>query len=637
MPSVPNAGADLEIDYNAKGGPLGGMNNIVAIVYTYDDYVWHAHDVDLTNVGDNVWKGHFSVPTTAAALGIKFQHTLSMRPDSIDSGEVGWISQVLSGNKKLPGAYLGPGLGRVPSLGFSIPGFFNSNFKELDDKNLNMWVQSELMNFPTYTNRYFNQLKALAPKLAKGKPEDTVKELADNLNARKDKSEEDYMNLYYTYWIDLRDNAKADSLKKVILKKYPKGNLARRDALMKLGATRDSATYMKEFRKFEKEFPIEDAYAFKDRMFYQNGQNYRRYAVNLFTCKKYDELIAFIPKMDFRTLTDAYSHGPQQALKFDTDPKEYIGVAKAFIKEMEKKATDLRYVDDIQYSPKQLVNYNTEATSFYKNVYCEIARRCGDWNEVISAFESIPDTFKYNLDARGNEAYITALQKVGRDADAIKAMEASASSSKMTPAVYAMLQDHYEKSNPKPAKTFDEYFNSLKSHDTLSAIQEHVKKSMVNDPYHPFSLHGMTSVGVDSKTFDKDDIVVLDFWATWCAPCVAALEGMKMAVNKYKDDKHVKFYFVDTQDNVSDDVIKQFWKKKGYGDDMPVVRDAGKSENDKRPAEVYSDMFPNASGIPQKAILKNGRVRYRASGYSGSPSGLMDEISAAIEILKNEK
>ena len=48
-------------------------------------------------------------------------------------------------------------------------------------------------------------------------------------------------------------------------------------------------------------------------------------------------------------------------------------------------------------------------------------------------------------------------------------------------------------------------------------------------------------------------------------------------------------------------------------------------------------MFKGTSGIPQKAILKNGRIRYRAEGYGGSPSGLMDEITAVIEILKNEK
>lgn len=47
-------------------------------------------------------------------------------------------------------------------------------------------------------------------------------------------------------------------------------------------------------------------------------------------------------------------------------------------------------------------------------------------------------------------------------------------------------------------------------------------------------------------------------------------------------------------------------------------------------------LFPGTSGIPQKAILINGHIRYRAEGYGGSPSGLMDEISYVIEILKEE-
>jgi cystathionine beta-lyase family protein involved in aluminum resistance len=64
---------------------------------------------------------------------------------------------------------------------------------------------------------------------------------------------------------------------------------------------------------------------------------------------------------------------------------------------------------------------------------------------------------------------------------------------------------------------------------------------------------------------------------------------------------------------------------------MLVLFDSGENYSD-----VYKSMFKRTSAIPQKAVIKNGQIRYRAEGYSGSPSQLMDEISTVIELLKEE-
>ena len=53
--------------------------------------------------------------------------------------------------------------------------------------------------------------------------------------------------------------------------------------------------------------------------------------------------------------------------------------------------------------------------------------------------------------------------------------------------------------------------------------------------------------------------------------------------------------------------------------------------------ETYSRAF-RFSGIPQKMIIDgNGRLRWRSTGYYGSPTALADEISFIIEYLKKEQ
>lgn len=284
----------------------------------------------------------------------------------------------------------------------------------------------------------------------------------------------------------------------------------------------------------------------------------------------------------------------------------------------------------------QMKETQQKTLNYYLCVQSEIFQRSERYQDAIDYMNKIDGSERFKLYPAGNQAYILSLEKLGRHNEIIQALKSSASAAQLTPTLVDKLHAYYDSLKEKPAKSFDEYLSSLKSSEAKEMMMKHVREGLVNEPFTPFNLQMHNAKGtVNSASFGKDDIVVLDFWATWCAPCIAALAGMQLAVDKYADDPHVKFYFVQTQDTPGG-AVDRVWARGKYHN-MQVIYDQNKSSESKGYNKVYSDMFKGTSGIPQKAILKNGRIRYRAEGYGGSPSGLMDEITAVIEILKNEK
>ena len=102
---------------------------------------------------------------------------------------------------------------------------------------------------------------------------------------------------------------------------------------------------------------------------------------------------------------------------------------------------------------------------------------------------------------------------------------------------------------------------------------------------------------VSKNIFDfnavKGKVVVVNFWATWCPPCIAEMPSLDKLYQKYASNDAIVFLFVSNEDT---NVISNFIKSKGYS------FSAYKSLN--TPSTVF-----NVSSIPRTFIIsKNGDV-----------------------------
>jgi thiol-disulfide isomerase/thioredoxin len=141
---------------------------------------------------------------------------------------------------------------------------------------------------------------------------------------------------------------------------------------------------------------------------------------------------------------------------------------------------------------------------------------------------------------------------------------------------------------------------------------------------NPESLKGEAAPDFSLKTpggqevalaSDKGSVVVLDFWATWCGPCVASLPKIDALAKEHSD---VKFYAVNIRESA--EKVNKFMEAKNLS--LPVLLD-----KDGSVAKAYL-----ASAIPQTVVIgKDGVVQAVFIGFDPEQGekALADAIEAA--------
>ena len=136
-------------------------------------------------------------------------------------------------------------------------------------------------------------------------------------------------------------------------------------------------------------------------------------------------------------------------------------------------------------------------------------------------------------------------------------------------------------------------------------------------PAPDFSLHAMSGPNMRLKD-QRGRVVMVNFWATWCAPCRQEMPQLNRLYEKYRSSG-----FVLLGVNVDDDSSKAAEVAAKLGITFPVLLDADKSVS-----KLY-----DLSTMPSTVLIdRDGKVRYVHRGYL---AGYEDAYEKQIrELLK---
>ena len=164
----------------------------------------------------------------------------------------------------------------------------------------------------------------------------------------------------------------------------------------------------------------------------------------------------------------------------------------------------------------------------------------------------------------------------------------------------------------------------LKAHDAY--LKEREERLAKLDPPNINTGIGdplkFTLTRLDGSQLKLDDhrgkVIVINFWATWCGPCLTEMPLFEKTITKYKNDKNVIFLAITTDEDR--ELVAPFLKQ--YKLNLPVAY-----------AEYLNDLFA-VSSIPTTIILDSkGEISFRQAGFNPRED-FVESLSEKIEDAK---
>ncbi|WP_165793082.1 peroxiredoxin family protein [Sphingobacterium haloxyli] len=615
IPEYPKEGDTIQLVYDIRSTPWKDATSVSANLTGYQDFQWVYDDLVFEKT-DSAWVASYVVPDKMSLINLTFQ------ADTVrDQGGEMTYSYLISGDggRQVPGAKLGWGMLRTPHIVRGVPYVVDTAAYKTDAVLL-MWVKYELQDYPQ--NR-FKVLYAAASALKHMGTTEALGKLNTELAAldgMPDIGEDELVQVLQVYQDVLQDSAKASLVEARIRNEYPTGQyVTDQQRLADFKLVREAKTQA-ECARAAMDFVDKYPYTEKDRLF---NEKHRISHIDAYW------IIAVHTSME-RDL-DAFEHYVSKA-------EPYMALANIAYRAIYVPFEAQQLMDAAEILPYARVvmdrlnyykdNFEREeyAQLYYSNaaLFAKILVQNKLYDEAFVYAAAAQDKTEYQ-DADVNDTYVRVLEGQGKARELQTALEKSYALNQSSAYMLDLMKARYVTAHGSEAG-YTAYLQGLKDATKSAELKEKVRQALINEAFAGFELYDQHGNLVRSADL-KGKIIVLDYWASWCAPCKAAFPGMKLAVERFQDDENVLFFFIDTQERKDMKAyVTKYMEENNYPFTVLLDTDSKASK------------AAGVSAIPHKMVIgPDGRLRFSEVGYMGSASELADEISEMVRLLKAEE
>lgn len=138
------------------------------------------------------------------------------------------------------------------------------------------------------------------------------------------------------------------------------------------------------------------------------------------------------------------------------------------------------------------------------------------------------------------------------------------------------------------------------------------------EPY--FRLKDLSNQWIEYDELKGEQLTVIDFWATWCQPCVQSIPHLNEMAEEYKE-RGVNFIGVSVDGPRSQSKLAPFLNSMGVT--YPILRDIN--------SELMADL--NVTAVPTLLIFDaSGEMVHLHEGFRpGDETGIANEIESLLE------
>jgi len=602
-PEKPKPGDVIKITYTPAGEIANTLAKVEGVVYSNSSKGRKADDLILTKSGK---KYSATITTDTAITFIQLGFFVDKKFDT-NFGE-GYFIHTYQGDKVKKGS--NQALANFHLYYTEETGGSKNSEKALAalETEISLYPESKKDLVGSYYRTMISVKKEAATPLIQ-------KEIESILKAGL-KDESDYSNLEGLYsLVKLPEQSKfIGSLKK---EKFPEGRWTINDKVQKFYAEQDIDKKKEMLADIEKNAATNKDWAWAAASL----PSFRSSVVSMYSSKKqWDDFkseAAKLPKMNMASLYNSAAWKLQEKNEDLGIAEELSKIASEITKNEWKKPTSTRpdYATAKQWDKQRESTY-----AMYGDTYAMVLYRLGQYQKGLEVAKETAITISKGDDADQNNTYALLAEKALPSVQAMKEVESFVRAGKASSETKSVLQRLYVVER-KSEDGYAAYLEALEKESHLKMIEE-IRKGMLNESTAQFSIVDINGNKVSSADW-KGKVVVVDFWATWCGPCIASFPAMQKAVTKFKDNPAVKFVFIDTWENGDDKQkkVSEFITTNRYTFDVLM-------DNDNAVVEQFK-----VSGIPTKFILdKEGNIRFKSVGWGGDDDKLITELTTMIEI-----